>query len=326
MSPKCFVHGELSICTSPLATGACWSWSGTSVNICDCSANECIEVDSSLALGYTSMNCMWLTGVTLIHCLQLESRNVLRSFTISEHTWLDTSILADWTAGLELLGRGPPGVWPVMIWLVSDSLPGEVCFASFTFSCVKAVTLFILPPQQSTCNQNSRPSFPNTQKNREMKKPWRELKIAQRNWKAVEASRTVRILTPNTHVNPNRAITTIILIMSLMTVFRFACSLLANFLWICLASTLITMTNMSKDGSQEHTKEHISIANEAAGGKKVKYLYAFLKCSSKKTVMLMRSGFSLSNWVHVGSVADTSSTDSVVDNGWWKRDHQVTVN
>jgi len=33
-----------------------------------------------------------------------------------------------------------------------------------------------------------------------------------------------------------------------------------------------------KDGSQECTKEHISIANEAAGGKKVKYLYALLKC------------------------------------------------
>ena len=164
VSPKFFVHGDLSICTSPLATGACWS--GTSVNICDCSANG-IEVDSSLALGYTSMNCMWLTGVTLIHCLQLESRNVLRIFTISEHIWLDTSILADWTAGLELLGGGPLGVWPVMIWLVSDSLPGEVCFASFTFSCVNAVTLFILLPQQNTCNQNSRPSFPNTQKKTE---------------------------------------------------------------------------------------------------------------------------------------------------------------
>ena len=67
--------------------------------------------------------------------------------------------------------------------------------------------------------------------------------MAKRNWKAVEASRTVRA--PNTHVNPKRAITPMILIMSLTTVFRFAWSLPANFLWICLARTLITETNMT---------------------------------------------------------------------------------
>ena len=35
------------------------------------------------------------------------------------------------------------------------------------------------------------------------------------------------------------------------------------------------------------------------------------------------SHFLQSNWVHVGSVADVSSTDSAVDSGC---DHKVTVN
>ena len=99
------------------------------------------------------------------------------------------------------------------------------------------MTQVIFLPQQMIWSQSSRPSFP-----RKIKNPCRELNMAKRNWKAVEASRTVRA--PNTHVNPKRVINPIIQIMSLMIVFQFGWSLPANSLWICLVSTLVTMTNM----------------------------------------------------------------------------------
>ena len=106
--------------------------------------------------------------------------------------------------------------------------------------CSAMPGIFLL--QQSTFTQNIWPSIPNTQKKTKIKKPWRELNIAKRNWKAVEASRTVRA--PNTHVNPKRDITPMMLTMSLKMIFRFAWFVVAYFLRICFVSTLITMINM----------------------------------------------------------------------------------
>ena len=83
-------------------------------------------------------------------------------------------------------------------------------FRCLIFECVDTLMPGIFLPQQSTCNQ----------KKRKMKKPCSELNMAKRNWKAVEASRTVRA--PKTHIISNRAITPMRLIMSLTTVCRFA--------------------------------------------------------------------------------------------------------
>ena len=68
--------------------------------------------------------------------------------------------------------------------------------------------------------------------------------MVKRIWKTRDASRIVKA--PNNHVSPYRAVTPVILINVLMTVSRFAGSLLANFLRACLMSTLITMTNMTR--------------------------------------------------------------------------------
>ena len=46
------------------------------------------------------------------------------------------------------------------------------------------------------------------------------------------------------------------------------------------------------------------------------------QCNTKKLIFV-GSHFLQSNWVHVGIVADVSSTDSAVDSGC---DHKVTVN
>ena len=124
------------------------------------------------------------------------------------------------------------------LWLGSDSF---CCGCRLTAGCDDAVTPDIFFPQQSTCSQSSRPSFPNTQKKRKMKKPCSELNIAKRIWKAVDASRTVRA--PNTHVSPKRVITPMILIMSRTTASRLACSWLPILFWLCLMSTPITAIN-----------------------------------------------------------------------------------
>ena len=132
-----------------------------------------------------------------------------------------------------------PDLRPLPIPSVFNGFFGTVRWALGRADIVAPATFHL---QQSTCSQNVLASFPNTQKNRKMKKPCRELNTAKRNWKAVEASRTVRA--PNTHVNPKRDITPMMLIMSLKAIFRFAQSLVAYFLQICFASTLITITNM----------------------------------------------------------------------------------
>ena len=114
----------------------------------------------------------------------------------------------------------------VRVVLEWENFRGTVNFRCLMFDCVDDVMPGIFLPQQSTCSQSSRPSFPSTQKKRKMKKPCSELNMAKRNWKAVEASRIVRA--PKTHISPNRAITPMMLIMSLQTRCCFALSLLLN--------------------------------------------------------------------------------------------------
>ena len=127
-----------------------------------------------------------------------------------------------WELGREAYLR--PVHVPVV--LGCDNFLGVMNFRCLIFECVDALMPGIFLPQQSTCSHSSRPSFPNAQKKRKMKKPCSEFNMAKRNWKAVEASRIVRA--PKTHISPNRAITPMMLIMSLKTVCRFALSLWLN--------------------------------------------------------------------------------------------------
>ena len=59
-------------------------------------------------------------------------------------------------------------------------------------------------------------------------------------------------------------------------------------------------------------------------GEKGNFVYNIerIQCNTKKLIFV-GSHFLQSNWVHVGIVADVSSTDSAVDSGC---DHKVTVN
>ena len=68
--------------------------------------------------------------------------------------------------------------------------------------------------------------------------------MAKRVWKTIEAPVTVKA--PNSHVRPKRAITPMVLIRILMTVCRFALSVVPSFFLACLTSTVITMTNMTE--------------------------------------------------------------------------------
>ena len=68
------------------------------------------------------------------------------------------------------------------------------------------------------------------------------MNIVKRIWKASDAPWIVKA--PNNHVSPYRAVTPMMLINLLMTVCRFAWSLLVNFLRTCLMSTLVTMTRL----------------------------------------------------------------------------------
>ena len=125
--------------------------------------------------------------------------------------------------------------------------------------------------------------------------------MAKRNWKAVEISRTVRI--PNVHVKPNRAITPMVLIVSLTTVFRLAWPLLANFLWICLVSTLITTTNtialnskMAKIGPRNAPKKTPgSLMKQLEGEKKcIHYCIQRAKqCNTKKLIFVDHISYNL---------------------------------
>jgi len=147
-------------------------------------------------------------------------------------------ILEDRKALLPVLVGGTV-LRPVLMVLGADGLLFMVYSCCLAFGCVEDTVMpGIFLPQQSTCSQSSRPSFPRTQKNRKMKKPCNELKMAKRNWNTVEPSKKVK--KANTHISPKRAITPPMLIISLMTAFRFVCSLLPNFLRLCLMSTLIT--------------------------------------------------------------------------------------
>ena len=116
---------------------------------------------------------------------------------------------------------------------------GSFCCLSICF--IKVPGFFL--PQQSTLSQSSRPSFPNTQKKRKMKKPCSELNMAKRNWKAMEASRTVKAA--NIHVSPKRAINPMVVSITRMTVCCFDLSLLTICFLACLMSTLITTTKMT---------------------------------------------------------------------------------
>ena len=189
--------------------------------------------------------CTWvirelqLIGVTLFHYFQLENCgiyfhhwHVLKSFILIE-LLCNTARLKCWIRNACSRARFQTSINTIWFQWFSRGTVFWLCFG---------VKPDIFLPQQNTWSENSCPSFPNTQKERKMKKPRRELNMAKRYWKAGEASRTVRA--PKAQVNPNRAINPMVLIVSLTTVFQFGWSLSANVLWIFLASTLITMTNM----------------------------------------------------------------------------------
>ena len=69
----------------------------------------------------------------------------------------------------------------VRVVLEWENFRGTVNFRCLMFDCVDTVMPGIFLPQQSTCSQSSRPSFPSTQKKRKMKKPCSELNMAKRN-------------------------------------------------------------------------------------------------------------------------------------------------
>ena len=236
----------------------------------------------------------------------------------------------DWTESLQggeevfrILARGP-ALRP----LVGDS-EGllELVWDCLTFFFFGTVMPGIFLPQQSTQSQCFWPSLPNTQKKRKMKKPCSELNMAKRNWKAVEASRTVRA--PNIHVSPKRAITPTMLVMSLKTLCWFTWSLLANFFrrlfWI---STLMTVKNttalrskMAKMGPRKAPKN--------TPGSPMKQL-------EKEWVHIIKIALLLCGWhfllsycapcVHISITAGVIGGNSCVESGWWKCDHEVTVN
>ena len=137
-----------------------------------------------------------------------------------------------------------PDLRPELIVLGSDGRRLVGCGCRLAVDGVDAVTPGIFFPQQSTLSQSSRPSLPNTQKKRKMKKPCSELNMAKRVWKTIEAPLTVKA--PNNHDRPKRAITPMVLIRILMTVCRLALSVVPNFFLACLMSTVITMTNMTE--------------------------------------------------------------------------------
>ena len=132
-------------------------------------------------------------------------------------------LLEDRDAVLRLLVGGSE-----VIILGCDGLWMVVGIFRLTAGCVSGVVPGIFFPQQSTWSQSSRASLPNTQKKRKMKKPCSDVKMVKRIWKASDAPWIVKA--PNNHVSPYRAVTPMMLINLLMTVCRFAWSLLVNFL------------------------------------------------------------------------------------------------
>ena len=111
-----------------------------------------------------------------------------------------------------------PDLRAELIILGSDvrQLVGCGCRLAVDGLVIDAVTPGIFFPQQSTLSQSSRPSLPNTQKKRKMKKLCSELNMTKRVWKTTDAPLTVKAL--NNHVSPKRAITPKVLIRNLMTV------------------------------------------------------------------------------------------------------------
>ena len=117
-------------------------------------------------------------------------------------------------------------------------------------ACNGCSDLDLYRPQESNSDQDSRASLLNTQKNKKMKKPWKALRITKRAWKAVEALESlspVTVSAPKSHVRPKRNMTPVVLMSSLMTVFRlFVCSLVRPSLFrMCLMRIPITKTKMT---------------------------------------------------------------------------------
>ena len=233
------------------------------------------------------------------------------SLALNTFDW--PAILENGKAGLRGLVGGAD-LRPVLV------LPRVAYFGCLIFDCVDTVMPGIFLPQQSTWSQSSRPSFPNTQKKRKMKKPCSELNMAKRNWKAVEASRIVRA--PKTHISPNRAITPMRLIMSLMTVCGFALSLLLNRFWLCLMSTVAIITKiialksmMAKMGPRKAPKK--TLVSPMKQLEKREWIAEHI------IAVFVRPGCLLSYCVHVSSIVRVIGS---VDSWWWKCDHKVSVN
>ena len=102
-------------------------------------------------------------------------------------------------------------------------------------------------PRQRTCAHESRASLPSTQKNMNIKKPWRELKIAKRSWKANDPS--VKVNMAKSHVSPYMFIMLNMLISKRIVASLGLPSVLTLARWIffleCLMSTLMTVTNIT---------------------------------------------------------------------------------
>ena len=116
-------------------------------------------------------------------------------------------------------------------------------------ACNRGSDLDLYRPQETSSNQDARASLLNTQKNRKMKKPWKALRITKRAWKAVEASESlspVTVSAPKSHVRPKRDMIPVVLMINLMTVFLFICSLVRPSLFrVCLMRIPITKTKMT---------------------------------------------------------------------------------
>ncbi len=104
-------------------------------------------------------------------------------------------------------------------------------------------------PHLSTPFQSSRTSLLRPQKKKKMKNPWEELKMANRNWKAIEASRMVRAA--KNQESPNSDMTPTIL-MSRRMVFVGLCGSFERprVSLLCFTRTITTATKTTKLNSK----------------------------------------------------------------------------
>ena len=98
-----------------------------------------------------------------------------------------------------------------------------------------------LKKRENVCFQRSLLSFPNTQKKRNMKKPWSVLNSAKRNWNTRDASEMVSA--PNSHVKPRRAVKPAALIRRRTPLFCCNCCRFFE-TRVCFMRTYRTITNM----------------------------------------------------------------------------------